>query len=71
MKRLTNLMLGVFIGGLIGSAIAMLLAPASGETLRRKVLESFIEMQEEMRTAATSRRAELEKQLADLRAPRK
>ena len=71
MKRFANLMLGVFIGGLIGSAIAMLLTPSSGENLRRKVQESIMEIQEEMRTAATSRRAELEKQLADLRAPRK
>ena len=71
MSRIGNLLLGAILGGLIGSTLALLLAPSSGEDLRRQVQETIIKVQDEMRQAATTRRGELEKQLADLRAPQK
>lgn len=71
MSRLVNFTLGAMLGGLVGSILALLLTPYSGDTLRRQVRESVIDVQEEMRQAASAKRAEMEKQLADLRAPRK
>lgn len=69
MSRFGNLMLGALLGGLIGSALALLFAPSSGEGLRNQVRETIVEIQDEMRQAASARRIELEKQLTSLRAP--
>jgi gas vesicle protein len=71
MSRLVNFTLGAMLGGLVGSVLALLFAPYSGTALRRQMRESVIDVQKEMRQAATARRAEMEKQLADLRAPRR
>jgi gas vesicle protein len=57
---------GVAIGGLIGAAIGMLLAPASGEEMREQVNEfvdgrraAFDEAVNEGRAAADKARAEM------------
>lgn len=71
MSRFTNFMIGAVLGGLFGSALALLLTPSSGESLRNQMRETVVEVQEEVRQAALTRRAELEKQLAALRASQK
>jgi gas vesicle protein len=71
MSRIANLMLGAFLGGLLGSTLGLLLAPSSGEDLRRQAKETISQIQNEMQEAANARRVELEKQLADLRTPQK
>jgi gas vesicle protein len=71
MNRTLNFLLGAAIGGFIGATIAILLAPSSGEELRSEIGMRADHIRSEVTQAAADRRAELESQLAALRAPRK
>ena len=62
-------MIGVVVGGLVGSTIALLLAPESGEELRGQLRERGVSMQAEIRNAADARRIELRDRLDELRTP--
>jgi gas vesicle protein len=70
MRRIFGFLIGIFVGGLFGSTIAILMAPASGEELRAKLRGRASGFVDEIRFAADTRRAELEQHLAELRAPR-
>ena len=70
MKKFLSFMSGVIMGGLVGATIALLLAPHSGETLRGQIRERLATLQDELTEAASTRRTELEKQLANLRQPK-
>lgn len=70
MNRALNFMLGVVMGGLIGASVAILLAPSSGEQLRADISLRTDQIRTEVSKAAADRRAELERQLAALKAPR-
>jgi gas vesicle protein len=70
MKRFINFLAGAALGGLVGAAIALLLAPKSGEALRGQLRTRGEHLQAEVRRAAAERRAELEEQLATLREPK-
>lgn len=67
MRKFGNFFLGALIGGLVGSSLALLLAPASGEETRREIDKYFKNLQSEVTRAAEEKRAELEAQLAKLR----
>lgn len=67
MSRVFSFVRGALMGGLVGAAAALLLAPASGEELRNRIESRVEEVRSEMEQAAEVRRAELEAQLADLR----
>jgi gas vesicle protein len=71
MRKFFSFFLGVFSGGLVGAAAALLFAPAPGNDLRSQVTERYHNIQDEVRSAAVARRAELERELENLRAPRK
>ena len=71
MNRAINFLLGAVIGGFIGATVAILLAPSSGEELRIEIRSRTDQIRSEVSKAAADRRAELESQLASLRAPRK
>ena len=71
MRRLFSFFAGAIMGGLVGATVAVLLAPASGEDLREQLRERSIRLQDEIRSAAKDRRAELERELTALRSPRK
>lgn len=71
MKGIMSFLSGAVLGSLVGAAIALLLTPASGEELRTQVRDRAEHIQLEMKEAAASRRAELERQLATMRAPQK
>lgn len=70
MRKFFSFFLGVFSGGLVGAATALLLAPAPGQDVRSQVTGRFQNIQEEVRSAAVARRTELERELERLRAPR-
>ena len=71
MKRFMAFLMGAVMGGLVGATVAILLAPYSGEDLRMQMVDRTERLREDIRKAAMDRRAELEEQLATLRAPQK
>ena len=70
MRSVFSFLIGILAGAFIGGLLAILFAPASGEELRAQMQERAQYIQSEVRRAASERRAELERQLAELRAPR-
>ena len=58
------------LGGLLGAVAALLMSPSSGEELRARIQSEAQRVQDEVNKAAMERRAELEKQLNQMRAPR-
>ena len=69
MNRYLSFLVGGVIGGLVGATFAILFAPASGEEFRGQIRQRAITLQDDVKTAAAQRRAELEEQLAALKAP--
>jgi gas vesicle protein len=71
MHRVSSFLSGFIMGSLIGGALGLLIAPASGERLRQQMQERAQQFQIEIKQAAATRRAELEQELAALRQPKK
>lgn len=70
MRSVFGFLIGLFVGWLTGSTLALLFAPSSGERLRSELRARSNGFLNEIKAAAEARRQELEKQLAELRAPR-
>lgn len=66
MRKFGNLMLGAILGGIVGSAAALLLAPASGEKARNEIRAYFLNIKDEVSRAADEKREELEMELQRL-----
>jgi len=62
--------IGIVVGGLVGSMVALLLAPDSGEKLRNEIRERGQGFINDVRHSADTRRIELRNRLETLRAPR-
>jgi gas vesicle protein len=67
MQKALNLVLGMVLGALVGSTVALLLTPMSGDELRVEMKEYSRQVRSDVEQAATARRAELERELANLR----
>jgi gas vesicle protein len=63
-------LIGIAVGGLVGSTIALLLAPESGEDLRLQLRDRGQNFFNDVRHAADERRIELRQRLETMRAPR-
>jgi gas vesicle protein len=70
MRGVLSFLSGVALGLVVGASLAILLAPTSGEELRKQMQERADRIQLEVRQAADARRQELEQQLETLRSPR-
>ena len=70
MRRMVGFVIGIFIGALVGSTVALLLAPDSGNELRGRLRTRGEGLLAEVREAAEIRRAELTDRLQTLRTPR-
>ncbi|MBI3151034.1 MAG: YtxH domain-containing protein [Chloroflexi bacterium] len=70
MRRMFGFLIGIFVGGLVGAVIALLLAPESGENLRTQLRDRGQGFMNEIRHSADSRRIELRNRLESLRTPR-
>jgi gas vesicle protein len=70
MRRMFGFLMGIFVGGLVGSVIALLLAPESGEGLRNQLRARGQGFVNDIRHSADSRRIELRNRLETLRTPR-
>ena len=71
MNRIMNFFAGLIVGGLIGATVVILVTPASGEEIRSQIQDRSIQLKDEIKAVADARRAELERELAALRAPYK
>ena len=71
MNRVFSFIAGAVLGGLVGATMALLLAPASGQDVRMQMRDRAQRVRDEIQSAATARRAELEAELDRLRAPRR
>jgi len=70
MKRMFGFLIGVFAGAMIGSTIALLMAPESGDELRAQIRQRGQTLSNDIRHAADERKIELRQKLDELRAPR-
>jgi gas vesicle protein len=70
MRRTFGFLIGITVGGLVGSTIALLLAPESGDELRGQLRERGQNFFNDVRHAADERRIELRQRLETMRAPR-
>jgi gas vesicle protein len=69
MRGAISFVVGAILGSLVGASLAILLAPMSGQDLRNEISDRARSITEEVEMAAKARRAELEKQLEQLRKP--
>ena len=70
MRRMFGFMMGILVGGLVGSTIALLLAPDSGEELRTQLRSRGEGFFNDVRQAADERKIELRQKLDEMRAPK-
>ena len=70
MRRAFGFLIGIFVGWMVGGTLALLLAPVSGEKLRDELRSRSSGFTSEIKSAAETRRKQLEDQLEALRAPR-
>ena len=70
MRRMLGFLIGIFVGALVGSTVALLMAPESGEKLRGELRARGQGFMNDVRHAADSRKIELRGRLETLRAPR-
>ena len=70
MRGVLSFLSGAALGLVVGASLAILLAPSSGDELRKQMQERAERIQLEVKQAAEARRRELEQQLESLRAPR-
>lgn len=66
MKKLSKFLAGLFIGAILGSALATLLAPMAGTEMRAKIEENYLNIRNEVQNAAKQRSEELKIELAKL-----
>ena len=70
MRRMFGFMIGIFVGALVGSTIALLMAPESGENLRGRIRDRGQSLFNDVRGAADARRIELRNRLSSMTSPR-
>jgi gas vesicle protein len=70
MRRTLGFLIGVVVGGLVGSTIALLMAPEPGEQLRAELRARGENFFNEVRHAADERRIELRQRLEYMREPK-
>jgi gas vesicle protein len=68
MNRIFSFLFGLVFGAVVGASIAILLAPYSGQDLQKELRSRAQTIRDDVQRAASERRAELEAQLAHLRA---
>jgi gas vesicle protein len=69
MRRTFGFLIGIAVGGLVGSTIALLMAPESGEQLRMELRARGENFFHEVRHAADERKIELRQRLEYMRSP--
>ncbi len=68
MRKILSLAMGFGLGTVAGAALVMLFSPVSGEQVTANLKRGWQETMAEARRASAARQAELEAQLATMRA---
>ncbi len=71
MSKSCSWLKGAFLGGLVGSALVLLLTPYSGEELKARINDYIENVQNEVNQAGVEKRLELETELELLRSGKK
>lgn len=64
MSKVSSWFNGVIMGALVGSALALLFTPYSGEELKTRAVDYLENVKIEIENAGTEKRKELEEQLS-------
>ena len=67
MSRMSKFLLGAMIGGMLGTILALLFTPESGNDLRGQIKEKQQKIILDVNVAAKQKREELERELSRLR----
>lgn len=67
MSRMSKFLLGAMIGGMMGTILALLFTPDSGEELRGQIKDYQKKIVLDVNDAAKQKREELERELSRLR----
>ncbi len=67
MRKAGNFLLGAIIGGILGSATVLLLAPGSGEETKTAIRERLTNLKNEFEKAIAEKRTALEKELQEFK----
>ncbi len=67
MSKSSSWFFGAVLGGLVGSTLARLYAPFTGEELKAKICDYVQNVRYEVEQAGIEKRSELEAQLEELR----
>lgn len=70
MGKVTGFLAGMMSGAIVGSVAALLMAPMSGRELQLRAREEFDELLDDAKSAAETKRVQLEAQLESLKAPK-
>ncbi len=70
MRQVFGFMMGIILGAMVGSVVALLFAPEAGEVVRNDLRVRGEALVADVRHAAESRRIELTNRLETLREPR-
>jgi gas vesicle protein len=66
MRSLGRFLLGVVMGGIIGSVLALLFAPVAGSDLRVRIYDYCTNIRDEVKNAAATKTQQLQRELATL-----
>jgi len=66
MRSLGRFLLGVVLGGIIGSVLALLFAPVAGSDLRVRIYDYCTNIRDEVKNAAVTKTQQLQRELATL-----
>jgi gas vesicle protein len=67
MSKVIRFLSGAIMGGVLGSAAVLLLAPGSGSETRAAMMQKVSMLGEQMQTAMREKRAEMEEELENLK----
>jgi hypothetical protein len=70
MSKITGFLAGMMSGALVGTVTALLLAPMSGRELQVRAREEIDNLVDDAKTAAETKRVQLEAQLEAMKAPK-
>ncbi len=66
MRSLGRFLLGIVLGGIIGSVLALLFAPVAGSDLRVRIYDYCTNIRDEVKNATVTKTQQLQRELATL-----